>query len=103
MSSHHRLPSGGHQLAGRERGSGIRSHLGSKLAAVVSCGLVVGSFVTGASAAAEPGSRSAATTHSAPVARISIVGGGSAAIARFPFQVALYDPRAGSVAGGFFC
>jgi trypsin len=31
------------------------------------------------------------------------VGGESVPIAAFPFQVALYDPRAGSVAGGFFC
>jgi hypothetical protein len=40
---------------------------------------------------------------SAPGAHASIVGGQSVAIADFPFQVALYDPRAGSVAGGFFC
>jgi secreted trypsin-like serine protease len=32
-----------------------------------------------------------------------IVGGTGAAIAGFPFQVALYDPHAGSVAAGFFC
>src|ERR1700730_6871499 len=32
-----------------------------------------------------------------------IVGGAPVAIADFPFQVALYDPHAGSVAAGFFC
>jgi secreted trypsin-like serine protease len=32
-----------------------------------------------------------------------IVGGAGVAIAGFPFQVALYDPYAGSVAAGFFC
>lgn len=36
-------------------------------------------------------------------ARASIVGGEAASIASFPFQVALYDPRAGSPAAGFFC
>jgi len=38
-----------------------------------------------------------------PVAHASIVGGESVPIAAFPFQVALYDPHAGSVADGFFC
>ena len=32
-----------------------------------------------------------------------IVGGAGVSIADFPFQVALYDPHAGSVAAGFFC
>lgn len=32
-----------------------------------------------------------------------IVGGTGVAITDFPFQVALYDPHAGSVAAGFFC
>lgn len=36
-------------------------------------------------------------------AHASIVGGGEASIAGFPFQVALYDPQAGSPAAGFFC
>ena len=36
-------------------------------------------------------------------ARASIVGGADASIAGFPFQVALYDPAAGSPAAGFFC
>jgi trypsin len=36
-------------------------------------------------------------------ARASIVGGQEASIAQFPFQVALYDARAGSPAAGFFC
>ena len=38
-----------------------------------------------------------------PRARASIVGGASTSIARFPFQVALYDPHAGQPAVGFFC
>jgi len=38
-----------------------------------------------------------------PRARASIVGGADASIASFPFQVALYDSRAGSPAAGFFC
>lgn len=38
-----------------------------------------------------------------PVAKASIVGGAAARIAEYPFQVALYDPRAGSPAAGFFC
>jgi hypothetical protein len=41
--------------------------------------------------------------HATPVAHASIVGGGVASISEFPFQVALYDPRAGSPAKGFFC
>jgi secreted trypsin-like serine protease len=39
----------------------------------------------------------------APVAGASIVDGSAASITEFPFQVALYDPRAGSPAKGFFC
>jgi secreted trypsin-like serine protease len=39
----------------------------------------------------------------APRAKASIVGGTGASIASFPFQVALYDPHAGSPAAGFFC
>lgn len=39
----------------------------------------------------------------APLARTSVVGGSSASIAAFPFIAALYDPRAGSPAAGFFC
>ncbi len=38
-----------------------------------------------------------------PRARASVVGGEGASIASFPFQVALYDPQAGSPAAGFFC
>lgn len=38
-----------------------------------------------------------------PRARESIVGGASTSIARFPFQVALYNPHAGPPAVGFFC
>jgi secreted trypsin-like serine protease len=39
----------------------------------------------------------------APRATESIVGGVGASIDHFPFQVALYNPRAGSPAAGFFC
>ncbi len=38
-----------------------------------------------------------------PLAHATIVGGQSVPIAAFPFQVALYDPHADSVAEGFFC
>jgi trypsin len=38
-----------------------------------------------------------------PRASESIVGGSGASIARFPFQVALYNPHAGSPSVGFFC
>jgi secreted trypsin-like serine protease len=38
-----------------------------------------------------------------PRAVASIVGGSGAPIARFPFQVALYNPAVGSPAAGFFC
>jgi secreted trypsin-like serine protease len=40
---------------------------------------------------------------SRPRASASIIDGEAASIASFPFQVALYDPRAGSPAAGFFC
>lgn len=40
---------------------------------------------------------------SGPRANASIVGGLGVSIASFPFQVALYDPQAGSLAAGFFC
>ena len=38
-----------------------------------------------------------------PRAVASIVGGAGASIASFPFQVALYNPAAGSPMAGFFC
>ncbi len=38
-----------------------------------------------------------------PIAHASIVDGSVASITEFPFQVALYNPRAGSPAKGFFC
>ncbi len=37
------------------------------------------------------------------VARASVVNGAEASISEFPFQVALYDPRAGVPAKSFFC
>jgi trypsin len=39
----------------------------------------------------------------APLAQASIVGGVPASITEFPFQVALYNPHAGSPVKGFFC
>jgi secreted trypsin-like serine protease len=49
--------------------------------------------------------RAAALKRVAPDSRAkaSIVGGTGASIASFPFQVALYDPQAGTPAAGFFC
>jgi trypsin len=44
-----------------------------------------------------------ASSAAPPRAVESIVGGGDASIAHFPFQVALYDPHAGSPSVGFFC
>ena len=41
--------------------------------------------------------------HRAARAKASIVGGQTESIASFPFQVALYDPQAGSPVAGFFC
>jgi trypsin len=49
-----------------------------------------------------PAPAAAARTPS-PRAHASIVGGAEASIADFPFQVALYNPQAGSPAAGFFC
>jgi trypsin len=39
----------------------------------------------------------------APRAVASVIGGARASIANFPYQVALYNPAAGSPAAGFFC
>jgi secreted trypsin-like serine protease len=47
--------------------------------------------------------RSHASASRVPIAKASIVGGVAAQIAEYPFQVALYDPQAGSPAAGFFC
>jgi secreted trypsin-like serine protease len=55
---------------------------------------------------AAPGSyyaTASALAKRSPRAVQSIVGGAGASIASFPFQVALYDPAAGSPAEGFFC
>jgi len=59
----------------------------------------------GAGPAAAPGAQAAHTRGGVRTARAvaSIVGGGRASIASFPFQVALYDPAAGGPAAGFFC
>ncbi len=50
-----------------------------------------------------PSSPLVGTLSEAPLASASIVGGSAASIAEFPFQVALYDPRLGGPAKGFFC
>lgn len=50
-----------------------------------------------------PSSSSAAGATPTPVADASVVGGVSASIDEFPFQVALYDPRMGPPAKSFFC
>ncbi len=49
------------------------------------------------------GPATAAAVTRPPRAQESIVGGAGASISSFPFQVALYDPAAGSPAAGFFC
>jgi secreted trypsin-like serine protease len=46
---------------------------------------------------------SSSPTSAATRAKASVVGGAPASIEQFPFLVALYDPRAGSPAAGFFC
>jgi secreted trypsin-like serine protease len=58
--------------------------------------------VTGTASAAAPATTMALSARG-PRAVASIVGGVGAPIARFPFQVALYDPASGSPAAGFFC
>jgi secreted trypsin-like serine protease len=64
--------------------------------AVVAVLLVVGT----AGPTLAQGGRPRPQTHRA---RASVVDGSDASISEFPFQVALYDPRAGSPAKGFFC
>lgn len=56
-----------------------------------------------ACAASAAGAGGVGEARSSRPARMSIIGGGPASIAQFPFQVALYDPQAGSPAAGFFC
>lgn len=58
---------------------------------------------TAASASAGPPSAGRARAERSPRAVQSIVGGAGASIASFPFQVALYNPAAGSPMAGFFC
>jgi secreted trypsin-like serine protease len=66
-----------------------------------------GLYLEAESSAAVSSSRPARATvqrqGSGPNANASIVGGQGASIASFPFQVALYNPQAGSPAAGFFC
>jgi hypothetical protein len=77
--------------------------LGRKLAVIAICGLFAGAGTAANGAAARPGLVAPVSSRLGPAATPRIVAGGGVAITRFPFQVALYDPRAGSVAGGFFC
>lgn len=67
--------------------------LGARLALLSGAALIA---LWGCAPAPAPAARSAR-------AHESIVGGAEASIADFPFQVALYDPQAGSPAAGFFC
>jgi trypsin len=60
-------------------------------------------MVGAAAGVAALGSVTAPALARSPHANESIVGGAPASIASFPFQVALYDPAAGSPAAGFFC
>jgi secreted trypsin-like serine protease len=53
--------------------------------------------------AAAPASSGDTGGAGSPRAAMSVLGGGSTSIERLPFQVALYDPAAGSPAAGFFC
>jgi secreted trypsin-like serine protease len=68
-------------------------------AALLGVGAVGPTLAQGRSARAQ--ARSGGTGR--VLARASIVGGAEASIAELPFQVALYDPRAGPPAKGFFC
>jgi secreted trypsin-like serine protease len=63
----------------------------------------VGFEPSAAAASSSPARATAQRQGSGPRANASIVGGQEAPIASFPFQVALYDPQAGSPAAGFFC
>lgn len=74
------------------RGSRVRPRLLALLSATLACVAMVVSPAGGA-----PAGRARL------LARASVVGGYGASIADFPFVVALYDPRAGSPAAGFFC
>ncbi|MGN6371370.1 MAG: serine protease [Solirubrobacteraceae bacterium] len=80
----------------------LRPHalLSALLACVVTCALAV--CPAGSPSALER-VRAQRTAVALPLARASVVGGTGASIAGLPFVVALYDPRAGSPAAGFFC
>jgi secreted trypsin-like serine protease len=54
-------------------------------------------------AVGQPLAQGSRSRSQAPHARASIVRGTDASITEFPFQVALYNPRAASPARGFFC
>ncbi len=66
---------------------------------VLSIGTVAGVVAWGSVAA---GARGFAARSGAR-ARASVIGGAGVSISSFPFQVALYDPAAGSPMAGFFC
>jgi secreted trypsin-like serine protease len=67
----------------------------------VSLVLLMGAAVLGVAASGSVAAQ--ALGRRSPRAVASIVGGAGAPIASFPFQVALYNPAAGSPAAGFFC
>lgn len=86
------------------QGSQSRLRLHALLSVVLACLLasLLGARSAGSSVTLQP-ARAQLLDASLPLARTSVVGGSSASIADFPFIVALYDPRAGSPAAGFFC
>lgn len=81
----------------------MRLRLHALLFTLVLCLAVCGLFAASGSPGALERVRAQRVGVSVPPARASVVGGAGASIAGFPFVVALYDPRAGSPAAGFFC
>ncbi len=77
-----------------------RAHAAEGVATVI---WVLGGVAVGPALAQGSALRARGEAATAPVANASIVDGSAASITEFPFQVALYDPRAGSPAKGFFC
>lgn len=77
-----------------------RVHVAVAVVGVLWVLLGVGAGLPSAQGASRPAPPRA---HANTRAHASIVDGSPAAIAEFPFQVALYDPRLGSPSKGFFC
>jgi secreted trypsin-like serine protease len=103
MSLHVTLSSRGRQSGGQWWTGAGRFRLARRLALIAACGLLGCLCAAAGAALAAPAIGAATTSRFAAAATPRIVGGGSVSIARFPFQVALYDPQAGSISGGFFC